>query len=127
MKLSYWMVAKAIIVLLFGIGFILLPNMLAPMYGMTLNPAGVLMGQLFGASFVFEGIILWLCRNLTRADVAMQAILLGVVVSNVIGFVVTLLATLANVWNSLGWLPVLLYLVFALAFAYFKWIKPKDA
>lgn len=127
MRLNYWMIAKAVVVFVFGIGFILVPGVLATLYGMDLTPAGAVLGQLFGVGFIFEGIVLWLSRNLTRSDVAMQAILLAIVVSNVIGFLVTLLATFSNVWNVLGWLPVLLYLVFAIAFAYFKWVKPAPA
>jgi hypothetical protein len=38
--------------------------------------------------------------------------------------VVTLLASLSGVWNALGWLPVVLYLVFGLAFAYFLFSRP---
>ncbi len=127
MRLNYWMIAKAVVVIVFGIGFILVPGVLGTLFGMNLTPAGTLLGQLFGTAFIFEGIVLWFSRNLTRSDVAMQGILLAVVVSNVIGFVATLLATLSNVWNVLGWLPVLLYLVFAVAFAYFKWVMPVAA
>ncbi len=127
MRLSYWMIAKAVVVLVFGIGFVLVPGILGTLFGMDLTPAGLLLGQLFGTAFICEGIVLWTARNLNRSDVAMQGIMLAVVVSNVIGFLVSLLATLSNVWNVLGWLPVLLYLVFALAFGYFKWLMPVAA
>ncbi len=122
MKLSYWMAAKAIIEAVFGVGFVLMPRIAASYFGMDLTPAGVLMGQLFGTAFIFGSIVAWLARN-ARSDVV-QPILIGIVVSNAIGFVVTLMATLSGVWNVLGWLPVALYLVFGLAFAYFLFVKP---
>lgn len=123
MKLKYWMAAKAIVEVIFGIGFVLLPVALGSLFGMTLNSGGALMAQLFGAAFIFGSIVLWLARNLTESDVAARAIIIAVVVSNTIGFIVTLIASLSGVWNALGWLPVALYLVFGLAFAYFLFFK----
>jgi len=96
---------------------------LGSLFGMILDPGGALMGQLFGVAFIFGSIVLWLARNLTESDVAARAIIIAVVVSNTIGFIVTLIASLSGVWNALGWLPVALYLVFGLAFAYFLFFK----
>jgi hypothetical protein len=123
MKLKFWMVAKAIVVAIFGVGFVLLPGILASIYGMTLDAAGTLMARLFGGGFIFEAIVLYLSRNTDRDDVANRAIVIGVVVSNIIGFIVCLLATLAGTWNALGWLSVALFLVFGLVFAYFLFFK----
>ena len=125
MKLRYWMIAKAIVVLVFGVGFVLIPEILAGIYGMTFSSAATLMGRLFGGGFIFEAIVLWYARNTDRDDAACQGIILGVVVSNLIGFIVCLLATLAGTWNAIGWLSVALYLVFGLAFAYFLFTKKK--
>ncbi len=123
MKLKYWMAAKAIVEVIFGIGFVLLPVALGSLFGMTLDPGGALMARLFGTAFIFGSIVLWLARNLTASDVGARAIIIGVFVSNTIGFIVTLIASLSGVWNALGWLPVALYLVFGLAFAYFLFFK----
>ncbi len=122
MKISGWMAAKAVIVVVFGIGFALVPAFMGSIYAMELSPAGALMARLFGAAFIFEGLVLWLARN--EADKTLRAIAVAVVVSNTVGFVVALLATLGGVMNTLGWLPVGLYLVFGLAFAYFLFSKP---
>lgn len=124
MKLSRWMAAKAVVEVVFGIGFVLMPVFVASTFGMDLSPAGALMARLFGAAFIFGSIVLWLARNAPSSDTALRAIVVAVVVSNAIGFVVTLLASLSGVWNALGWLPVGLYLVFGLAFAYFLFGKP---
>jgi hypothetical protein len=123
MRLKYWMIAKAIVVVIFGIGFVLIPTTLGKIYGMTLDPAGALMARLFGGGFILEAIVLWMARNTDRDDAACKGIMTGIVVSNAIGFIVCLLATLAGTWNMLGWLSVALYLVFGLAFAYFLFFK----
>ena len=123
MKLKYWLIAKAIVVAIFGIGFVLIPTIVGSIYNMKLDPAGALMARLFGGGFIFEAIVLWMARNTDLDDVACRGICTGIVVSNLIGFIVCLLATLAGTWNALGWLSVALYLVFGLAFAYFLFIK----
>ncbi len=118
MRLSSWMTAKAIVVVIFGIGFVVIPEALGSIYGLTLDSAGALMARLFGTAFIFESVVLWLARNEHPSEPAVRAIMLGVMGSNAIGFVVTLVATLSGIWNMLGWLSVLLYLVFGLGFAY---------
>lgn len=124
MKLTYWMTAKGIVELFFGLGFVLIPETVGAIFGINLSPGGAFLARLFGAEFIFGSIVLWLARNAPRTDTTLRGIVLAAVVSNTIGFLVTLLATLSGVWNAVGWLPVALNLVFALGFAYFQWVKP---
>ena len=125
MSLRFWMAAKAIVEVVFGIGFVAVPAYLADLFGMDFNETGELMARLFGTAFIFGAIVLWLAQNASHTEKALQAIVIGVILSNAIGFVVTLMATLADTWNALGWLPVGLYLVFGLVFAYFLFTKPR--
>jgi hypothetical protein len=121
MKLNFWLGLKAVIVALFGVGFVALPEWMGSVYGMTLNPQGALMGRLFGTVFIFEALILWLGKNFPWPEA--QKIVIAGLVSNIIGFVVCLLATVNGTWSALGWLSVGLFLVFGLVFAYFLFIK----
>jgi hypothetical protein len=123
MKLNQWMVAKAVIVAVFGIGFVLVPVFMGSIYGMKVDAVAALMARLFGAAFIFEGIVLWFAKGGAITEKPVRGLVTAVVVSNAIGFIVCLLATLAGVWNALGWLSVGLYLVFGLAFAYFLFKK----
>jgi hypothetical protein len=123
MKMKPWMLAKGIVVAIFGVGFVLIPSFLASIYGMSLDAAGTLMARLFGAAFICESIVLFFAKGGAMTEKPVRGLVTGVVVSNAIGFIVTLLATLAGVWNMFGWLPVILYLVFGGAFAYFLFKK----
>lgn len=123
MKLSQWMAAKAVIVAVFGIGFVLVPVFMGSIYGMKVDAVAALMARLFGAAFICEAIVLWFARGGAISDKPVKGLVTAVVVSNAIGFIVCLLATLAGVWNALGWLSVGLYLVFGLGFAYFLFKK----
>ena len=124
MKLSYLMAVKAVICVVFGIGFVLIPGPMLSLYGVTLNPGGTMMTQLFGAAFILLSILLWFARNAPGSDVALRAIVLAVVVGDTIGFIVALLAQLSGATNALGWVTVVLYLLLALGFGYFQFVKP---
>jgi hypothetical protein len=123
MKLNQWMGAKAVIVAVFGIGFVLVPVFMGSIYGMKVDAVAALMARLFGAAFICEAIVLWFAKGGAISDKPVKGLVTAIVVSNAIGFIVCLLATLAGVWNALGWLSVGLYLVFGLAFAYFLFKK----
>lgn len=125
MKTKGWLIAKAVVCILFGIGYVVLPKTLASIAGTELLPGGALMAQVFGAAFIFEAIVLWMARNEAGTNKALRGIILGVFVSNAIGFVVCLLAVLNGVTNAFGWSYVGLYLVFGLAFLYFLVKNPE--
>ncbi|MDE3091789.1 MAG: hypothetical protein KGJ80_20645, partial [Chloroflexota bacterium] len=57
---------------------------------------------------------------------ALTAILLANLVGDALGFVLALLGQLAAVGgiNQLGWSTVVIYLLLALGFAYFQFVKP---
>jgi hypothetical protein len=124
MKLSYLMAVKAVICFVFGIGFVLIAAPILSLYGVTLNPGGTMMTQLFGAAFILLSILLWFARNAPGSDVALRAIVLAVFVGDTIGFIVALLGQLSGLTNALGWVTVALYLLLALGFGYFQFVKP---
>ncbi len=120
MKLSYWMMAKSVICLIFGVGFVLLPGTVFGIYGIKLDAGGTMIGQLFGASFIVIATLLWFAHNAAGSEVALHAIVLAIFVGDAIGFIVALWAQLSGVTNVLGWMIVALYLVLAAGFGYFQ-------
>lgn len=127
MKLNQLMIFKSLITFIFGVTFVLVPNAGMGLYGVTLEPAGVMMGQLFGAVFLILSITLWFARNAPFSEVSLQAFLLAIVIGDAIGFVVALLAQFSGLMNAFGWLNVALWLVFTLGFLYFRFIKKAAA
>ena len=123
MKLSYLMIVKAVICIVFGVCFVLIPTQVMSTYGVTLNPGGAMMTQLFGAAFILLAILLWFARNAPRSEVALKALILAVTIGDTIGFLIALVAQLGGVANALGWVTVVLYLLLALGFGYFQFVK----
>ena len=63
MKISSFLMLKAIISLAFGIGFAVIPAVVWSIYGLTLDPAEIMMTRFFGACLLGIGLICWVTRN----------------------------------------------------------------
>jgi uncharacterized membrane protein YfcA len=126
MKLRTLMVIKSVITIVFGIGFVVVPVRVMSYYGVTLDPAGAYMTKLFGAAFIVIGLLLWYARK-DAGSPALKAIVLGVFIGDLIGFVIALQAQLLGIVKALGWLTVVLYFLLALGFGYFQFKKSKTA
>ncbi|MFC1481714.1 hypothetical protein ACFL6E_05665 [Candidatus Neomarinimicrobiota bacterium] len=114
---------NAIVALLFGVAFVLLPEQTLAQYGVKLMPkAGIYMARLFGATLLGIAVISWYAFLL--GTVAKSSIVLGFMVVDGVGFIVSLLAQLDGVVNNLGWSTVAIYLLLGLGFSYFRFIKP---
>lgn len=123
MTLAAFMAIHAVIALAFGIAFVLAPAWLLSLYGITLDAAGILMTRLFGAALIQIGLLAWLAKQVADA-VARRAVLLAYFLGLGVGFVIILLGQVAGVLNALGWTSVAIYLLLALGYGYFQFVKP---
>ncbi len=117
MRLSYLFMAAAIISLVYGLGFIVLPGQMASIYGITTNDGGLLFVRLFGATLIAFGVLTGLARNAGASEIR-RNIVLALVALNALCFLVLLFAQLAGTVNGLGWVNVAAFLLFALGFGY---------
>jgi hypothetical protein len=125
MKLNAFMAIVAVVAGLFGLGFVFIPEQVMSYYGTVPEASTNYMAQLFGAALLGIAVILWLCKDAQDSPVR-QAILLGLFVAEGVGFVVALITQLGGTINALGWSTVAIYLLFALGFGYFRFLKPAD-
>lgn len=124
MKLSTFLIVKAIVCFLFAIGYIVIPVTTGSIYDITLDSDGIVMARFFAALLVGIGLILWLCRN---ADWnVLKGITLSLFIADTIGFIIALVAQLSGVMNSLGWIIVAIWLLLALGLGYFRFLKPAN-
>ena len=109
---------------IFALGFILMPAQLTRFYNVTLNDAGILIAQLFGASLLGYGLLNWFGRDFDDRD-ARQALLTANFATDTVGFIFALLGQLGGVGgvNSLGWSTVLIYLILAVGFGYLRFLS----
>jgi hypothetical protein len=121
MKVTTFLVVKAIVSLAFGLALALVPAVLMGLYGVTLNPAGALMGRLVGACLIGIGLTCWLGSNV--ASDGQRAITLALFIGDSVGFVVALVAQLSGLMNAVGWTVVAVWLLLALGNGYCRFMK----
>lgn len=118
MKLKTLILIMALLSLLWGVGFLLLPGPMWSMYGLILDDNGVYVSRELGAVFFMLGLILWFVRNDPSAQ-SIRAITLGLFIGNALGFVVTLIGQFSAEVNAMGWVGIVMYLLLALGFGYY--------
>ncbi len=125
MTLRNFLTFASIVAFVFGLAFVLVTLPLVSLYNVSLNAGGVYVGQLFGAALIGFAVLNWLARTFTDPK-GVQAVVLANLVGDAVGFVITLWGQLTGVGgvNQLGWTTVVLYLLLALGFAYFQFVKP---
>lgn len=124
MKVKTMMIIKAVVCLVLGLPILVLPNLIYNIFGVTLDAGGQLTARQYGSSLIGILLITWFARNADQSK-ARWAIILGLLVYDFAGFVVSLIAVLTGVLNPLGWLVVVLYLLIALGFGWLLLKNPK--
>lgn len=117
MKIKHVLIISAFVLLVFGIGFLLAPIWSMGLFDVTLDPAGAMAIQLLAATFLGFATLNWLGRNYVVPD-DVRSIILANFVLNVVSFVVLLIQKLDGLGNAWSWIPILLYLLFAVAYGY---------
>lgn len=89
-----------------------------------LNPVGTDLARLFGAALVLVTFIAWCASRFTDRP-ARRMIAGGLLVYTTLGAIIAVCGQLSGTWNALGWSTIISYLVFAIGYAYFLFVKPE--
>jgi len=122
MKLRTVFIANTIVALIYALGAFLVPERILEMHGLGTDADTILMGQFFAVELLGVGLVTWFARNSEESS-ARGGIVLGLMLHDVVGAVVAVLATLDGTMDStMGWLAVALYVLLGLGYAsvYFK-------
>ena len=123
MKLNIVLLVWAIIVALFGLGFLLVPETLLAGYGETATSAHIAMARLYGGGSLALAVLGWLTRSITDSS-ARRKNLTAILVYVLANLAVFLKATLIDGNNRpSAWFNVLLPAVFLCLFGYFYFTK----
>ena len=108
---------NAVIAVLFGLVFLLIPATVLSWYGVQLEAAGLFLARLYGSALLIFAIISWMVRE-APASQSLRGIIVAFFIGDAIGFLLSLVYQLQGVANALGWSTVVIYLLLALAFGY---------
>jgi hypothetical protein len=107
----------AVLALVHGVGFVLIPEQVAASYGMATSASTILMARLFGAALLGLGLIFWFSRDSSSDSV--RGVFIATSIGNAVGLIAVVMGTAAGTLNSMGWVAALIYLFGAAGSGYF--------
>ncbi len=110
MQAKLYITISAIIAILYGIGFVLIPAKLIALYGGPPEPHAMLNIQFFGSALLAWGVIVWFAKDF-QDWTAVRGVLIGSLVGQAVGALVTIWGISQGVVNSLAWSSVGLYVL----------------
>lgn len=110
----------AVIAILYGIAFVLIPSELAPLFGGSSDPHAILNLRFFGSALLAWGAIVWFARDF-KDWTAIRGILIGSVIGDIVGAIINVRATLQGLLNPLAWTSTLVYGALLIGALYFLW------
>ena len=126
MDTKLYLAIVAIVAVIYGIIFVLFPEQAIAFYGVTGQPNATYNVQYFGSALLGLGVIFWYTRSFKEWD-AVRAVLLGGLVTNVVGLMLTLWGLRQGLVNEMGWSSAVLYFLLIAGAAYCLKGKTKRA
>jgi hypothetical protein len=123
MSLKTLMILKAVVCISLGSLLLLVPGFTYSIFGASINDAGAFAGREYGAALIGTFLLTLYARNAVESQ-ARRAIILDLFIYDAIGAIITLIAQLSGLFNPLGWAIVALYLLLAIGYGYFWFVKP---
>jgi len=126
MKFQTLVTINAVVALIYGICFVLVPSTVLSIYGVAEGSQQQMMSQFFGVSLIALGLIMWLIRKATDST-AQRAVVLSAFIANIVGVIVSLMGTLSGVMSAVGWTAVAIYFLLWLGYASIQFKKAPSA
>jgi hypothetical protein len=109
-----------IVALLFGLGFLLIPNLLGNWYGLKVQDwTGY---RLLGGALLGFGVSSWLCYKANSLE-SIRIVVVMEIVWPTLGALVMLYALLFTGYPVLAWINAVIFAAFAIAFGWFYFRK----
>ena len=118
MKFKSLMIIKSLVSMGFGVLMLAIPATLFSVFGVTLGSGGMFTAREYGAALIGNMFLCWIARD-AKESIATKAIIVGLFVYDLIGFIMTTITMIYGIFNPLGWMVVFVYLFFTIGFGYF--------
>jgi uncharacterized membrane protein len=114
---------NALIAVLLGLGFLAVPTRVLGQFGVDEYAATKLASQFIGTAILALGLLLWFAKDVTEENLQ-KGMAIALMVGAAAGLVITLVGTTSGILRSNGWIAMVVYLLFGLAYAYLVFMKP---
>ena len=115
-------VLNAIVVVVFGLFLVIMPEMGLSQFAMTARVQEIFMTRVIGAALAALGILLWFAKD---ADEALQKkFSIAALIGTVLGLIVTVMGVFSMV-KGYGWVAIIVEVVFALGYSFVLFLQPR--
>ena len=126
MVLRYLFYVLAVVQLIFGLGFLVIPETLGAQYGGTMNATSVAIGRYWGGTLLPLAYVSWMAGSAMASPLKLVIVRMWALTS-LLGLVATFLAYQTGVISAAGFgLNVVLTGVFLVGFGYYGWMKTSE-
>jgi hypothetical protein len=108
MKLAAFLGLSGAIAIVFGLEFLLIPELALSQYGVPTEAHNLMQARYFGSTLLAFGLVVWLARK-SAEDGTRRALLIAGIVGNLAGLVLSLWSRSAGLQGMLAWLSVGIY------------------
>jgi len=126
MKLRHIFIINIFIAAFFGLSWCILPRFFFWLYGLIPNYISIWLVRLVGGSVLGFATLMWFGIKIASVD-SRKAIALALLVQDIIGFIASIIFLFSGRANFFAWLSLAMYGGFAIAYAFFIFIKPESA
>ena len=110
MDSKLYLTIVAVLAVLYGFMFVLFPSEAIAFYGVTGQPNAAYNIQFFGSALLSIGVIAWYARSFKDWE-AVRSVLIGGLVSDVIGLLLAFWGLKQGLVNAMGWSTVVVYVL----------------
>jgi hypothetical protein len=124
MRLRTLLLIAGLLALAFGIAFLIAPQAMLRLYGVTPDLAIVLMSRFFAGALLQIGLIFYLIRDVGDPR-TQRGVVIGSFLGSLVGLVVALTGRFWDVVNNLGWSTVAIYAFLLVGYGSFIFGRPR--
>ena len=117
-------VINALVALVFGVAFLVVPTMALKQFGVDEYASTKLVLQFFGTGLLTIGLLAWFAKNVTDAGVQ-KGMGVAMLIGSVAGLVMSVIGVATGAVRTLGWLAIIIYAVFVLGYGFLLFLRPR--
>jgi hypothetical protein len=115
---------NALIAVLLGLAFVAVPDRILTQFRVDGYAATKLAAQFFGTAMLALGLLLWFAKDVAEESLQ-KGMAIALMVGAAVGLAITAVGTTSKILRANGWIAMLVYLLFGLAYAYLVFMKPR--
>lgn len=118
---------NAVILAIFGVLFMLLPEFILTQFRSDVYVATLFVARFMGSAMLMAALFLWLLKDMAPAN-TQKNIMYLLLAYSVGGFIMTLFGmTSVGVLRANGWVLLVIYGLFSLVYGYVLFLQPKSS